>query len=173
MHPAFVRSLITGAALSLMGSAAFAQAIDLSSGSAVVPAGVYGIDVVVTSGSGGGGYTGVVGAGGTAGRENANPFTSGGGGGGGGSCAYAGDAANSFVTPPTAAAGPAGGAGGLSSQNTGSFASPGSAGTVTAVVNPAVVAPPVAAVPTMETWGLLAMGALLAGFGVRRVRKQG
>ena len=124
-------------------------------------------------GGGGGGYTGVVGAGGTAGRENANPFTSGGGGGGGGSCAYAGDAATSFGTPPTAAAGPAGGAGGLSSQNTGSFASPGSAGTVTAVVNPAVVAPPVAAVPTMETWGLLAMGALLAGFGVRRVRKQG
>ena len=41
------------------------------------------------------------------------------------------------------------------------------------LVNPAVVAPPVAAVPTMETWGLLAMGALLAGFGVRRVRKQG
>ena len=79
------------------------------------------------------------------------------------------DAAACFGTD----GGTAGGAGGLSSQNTGSFASPGSAGTVTAVVNPAVVAPPVAAVPTMETWGLLAMGALLAGFGVRRVRKQG
>ena len=55
MQKPFVRSLIAGAALSLMGSAAFAQAIDLSSGSAVGPAGVYGIDVVVTSGSGGGG----------------------------------------------------------------------------------------------------------------------